>query len=271
MYSEEGDVAKLKTAICFFGITRSLPHTIASIRRRVLAPAERWGPTRIFAHFFEQAELANPRSQEFGRMDPDAHRLLHPDELILEAPDLCLQTHDFDGLKRFGDAWEDDFRSLRNLVHQLHSLSRVTAMAQDWQPDLVIFARPDLKYHQSLARPLARVAALRDQAVAAIPSWQGWLGGLNDRFSVCTPPAAAAYGHRIDHMHAFCEAGGGRQMHAELLLKYALDAADVRVIDMSTMASRIRLDGHQHAETFVPEGASRWTRRLIRLRTRLLT
>ena len=147
----------LRIGVCFFGITRSLRFTIPSIQENLLAPAREFGDVVSYAHFFDQRNICNPRTGEFGALDVEEHKLLPIDRLVLEEPDICLQTWRFDDLRTHGDAWNDNFISLRNLVHQLHSLNEVTKMAVSDGVDLVIFARPDLQYHDSL-RPALRTA-----------------------------------------------------------------------------------------------------------------
>lgn len=91
-----------KIAICFFGITRSLSHTVSSIERNVLAPARELGDAAIYSHFFLQRELNNPRSGEQGQLNLDEHRLLPGTWLQLEEPDACLAEHGFGQLKSWG-------------------------------------------------------------------------------------------------------------------------------------------------------------------------
>ena len=237
-----------RIAICFFGITRSLTHTIGSIEANILAPAREVGEVRIFAHFFRQTEIDNPRSGEKGAFRQDEHTLLNPDWLELEDPELCLAEHDFEGLKTYGDLWNDDFRSLRNLVHQLHSLNRVTDAALAGGGDVFIFARPDLFYHDSFA-PLLGGKLPSDRIF--LPNWQRWGGGYNDRFAIATSERMARlYGKRVGQMTEFCEA---RQapLHAELLLKYALGNHRRNVKPHSLRASRVRLGGKTREEDFM--------------------
>ena len=192
-----------RIAICFFGITRSLSYTIGSIEQQVLEPAHKIGEVRIFAHFFNQSEIENPRSGEFGQLRENEHVLLNPDWLELEEPEQCLLQRDFEKLKAEGDFWNDEFRSIRNLVHQLHSLDSVTNEALNWDPDIYIFVRPDILYCDSF-RKVLRQAVRAPSGTVFVPSWQHWRGGLNDRFSVCVgPDAARAYGKRVDHALEF--------------------------------------------------------------------
>ena len=236
-----------KLAICFFGITRSLTHTIASIEKNVLAPARKHGDVRVYAHFFLQRQIEEERTGESGALDIEEYKLLPIDWLRLEEPDLCLDQRGFSNLKTFGDYWGNGFSSLRNLVHQLHSLDAVTTAALADGADVCMFCRPDLRYHDSLRSPLRR--ALRRSNLAQLPFWQPW-SGLNDRFALCSGTAAiAAYGQRIDVAEQFCE-DRTCPLHSEQLVKFALEQANVPVRQIRARASRVRLDGTQEYEDF---------------------
>lgn len=248
-------------AVCFFGITRSLTRTIASIEKNVLVPARTQGQVKVYAHFFQQKEVENPRSGEKGSLDQTEHRLLAPDWLQMEAPDTCLARWNFDGLKHYGDYryWNDGFRSMRNLVHQLHSLHEVTEAVLADGAEQCLFCRPDLRYHDSLARPIR--AALRARGdLVQVPYWQPW-HALNDRFAIVSGRAAiAAYGQRIRLAHQFC-AAGPRPLHSEQLLKYAIDEAGLAVRTIAARASRVRMDGTQVVEDFTYPGTVEFRRK----------
>jgi len=228
-------------AICYFGITRSLSHTIKSIERNVVAPAKRHGRVKRYAHLFRQTEIINARSGESGTVDPMEYKRLNCDWSHLEEPDQCLDIHDFEHFKQYGDVWEDKFRSLRNLVHQLHSLDQVTKAALADGAETVIFCRPDLRYLDSLSHPLQK--AINDAAVGVhLPSWQSWYG-LNDRFAICTGrKAIEAYGCRIRLAREFCETRV-QPLHAEMLLESSLESNKISVHKIPNRAARVRIDG----------------------------
>lgn len=234
-------------AVCFFGITRSLTHTVASIESNVLAPARIHGDVKVFSHFFLQGQIVYERTGESGALNLDEHQLLPSDWLRLEEPDLCLEEHGFSTLKTFGDTWLNDFSSLRNLVHQLHSLDAVATAALADDSDICVFCRPDLLYHDSLDSALRR--ALSNNNLAQLPRWQP-RGGLNDRFAICSGQAAiSAYGHRIRVAEQFCR-DRASSLNSEQLVQYALQQANVPVRQIRARASRVRLGGIQRYEDF---------------------
>jgi hypothetical protein len=250
-----------KIAVCFFGITRSLTHTVSSIEFNILAPIRKLGEVFVYSHFFLQKDIINPRSGELGELDLDEQRLLPSDWLQLEEPDACLSDYDFDQLRSHGDSWQDNFRSLRNLVHQLHSLNAVTTAALADGADICLFCRPDLTYHDSLLRPLKRAVAT-NVATVFLPYWQG-NGGLNDRFAICVQKEAiSAYGQRIQNAHAFCDSMM-EPLNSERLLAYSISLAEVNIRKIGNRASRTRLGGVKKYEDFSRPCVSRmktWAR-----------
>lgn len=235
---------KMRIAVCFFGITRSLEYTVDSILKNVLAAAEEYGDVKTFGHFFELERIENPRSGEFGDLRKNEHKLLAFDELKLE-PSVGERIFPLEQFSVFGDYWEDEFLSLSNLLSQLHSLERVTEMALSYDPHLTIFCRPDLNYHDSLA-PVIRLA-IKTESTAFIPYWQPWTG-YNDRFAIVSGyDVAKAYGQRGRRALEFCTRMA-EPLHSERLLNYALNGFQVQPI--RHRASRVRFNGSIKNEDF---------------------
>lgn len=247
--------ARAGVAICFFGIPRSLAYTRPSIVANIIDPTRQLADVRVFAHFFDQNEISNPRSGEIGILDTDG-LVVDDQETVIEQPMLCLSAWGFDELKSHGDAWDDGFASLRNLVHQLHSLRQVHLIASRMRPEAFVFARPDLWYFDNLG-PVVRRALEGPGNCAYIPSWQPF-GGQNDRFAVVRGEVAAGlYARRIEVAKEFCMTQR-RALHSEALLGYALGTMPVRHIPHR--AARVRVNGRVQPESFVPG----WVRKLHR-------
>jgi hypothetical protein len=231
----------LRIAVVFFGITRALRLTLPSITANLIGPARAIaGDVRLFGQFFTQTAISNARSGETGDLDPDEYKLLALDAVELEAPGACLELYPMAEMQARGDIWGDEFASFRNLVHQLHSLKRASLLTEDFQPDIVIFARPDLLYHDSMAEQLDMLARAHRQFVL-VPDCSQWFG-LNDRFALAKgAEGIAAYGMRADRMGEYC--ARGKRLHSERFLKYALGEQRVRAVHLR--ASRVRSSGMQ--------------------------
>jgi hypothetical protein len=238
----------LKIALCFRGIARSLKHTVQAIRSHIVEPANQVGEVRIFTHLFDQAEINNPRSGEVGELDRSEYLLLESHEVRLEPSGDCLALHKFEDLKAFGDPWNNEFTSLRNLVHELHSLKEGWRMARAWQPDVVLFLRPDLLYQASFSSLFDEISKGCRKGLC-LPIWQGcW--GANDRYAIATTYTAAdTYANRIDRIFSYCEKSG-EPLHAEIFLLHCLREDRTPLWFTSIQARRIRAGGALAPEKF---------------------
>ncbi|CAH0189609.1 hypothetical protein [Pseudomonas mediterranea] len=237
----------LKVAVAFFGIPRNSQICFPSIRENVLAQIPTGSEVQCFYHLYKLEEVHNPRSGEQGELSAGNYAPF--DAMIgrLDSTQGVLERWDFERVKALGDTWADEYASLRNLIYQLNSLYNVTEMMESFDPDFVVFVRPDNFYHTALPTYVFGHANER-RSNAYIPDWQWW-GGLNDRFAICGRGAYVAYGKRIERIFDFCKATG-RKLHSERLLKYALQQARVRICTLPTTASRVRINGAFAEESF---------------------
>ena len=246
-------------AICFFGITRAASVTSPSIESRIIAPMRKIGLVKTYAHLYRQQRVFSPRSGEDAAIDPDEWKILNLDTVRLEDPDDAGLGALLDCVKNHGDAFDNGFASTTNLIRQLHSLASVFEMAREDRPNLWIFARPDLLYHDSLLDAATRTLRSSSDQVR-IPRWQHYDGGINDRFAICSSERAArAYARRIDDAMIYCQEHG--PLHSERLLRYRMNRAGIKPRTMPARASRVRVGGRIENEDF----RSWWTARACRL------
>jgi len=241
------------TAVCFFGITRSLRHTIDSIEKNVIAAAKSIGNVDVHAHFFIQDRIDNPRSGENLSVDQDEYKLLQYDSLVLDEQDPPALRCILANAETLGDWWCDGGVSTRNLMRQLYSLNTVADATSKNKYDLVVFCRPDLEYHDSLSGVLAKAARSKRPTVF-IPHWQS-CGGLNDRFAVVAGErAVAAYGRRFLRVLEYCHTQGTAIQSERFLLECL---RDIDVKPMSVRASRVRATGIRVNENFLHSSTDR--------------
>jgi hypothetical protein len=237
----------MRIALCLFGIPRCSSITIPSLEQNVMAPLAACGELKVFYHLYQQDQVVNPRSGEQGSLDPGNYGFIRGHQGLLESPedgpDQALGAE----LCSFGNAFDDQGGSLKNLLLQLHSLKRVTELAQAYAPDICAFARPDLLYHDRLPEAIVRHAA-RQPLACAIPDWQWW-SGRNDRLAVAGRGIYPAYGKRLERARAYCQAGP-RPLAPETLLRFVLLENKAQVLGMPFRATRVRLQGKQAQEDF---------------------
>lgn len=110
-----------------------------------------------------------------------------------------------------------------------------------------MFARPDLLYDRSFGDVLRPIRGKE----LAIPNWQHWDDGWNDRFAIAhTRKAADAWALRIHAIEAYGRAKG--ELRAERLVRFALAEAGLRknTAFIPHRGVRIRADGRQANEDF---------------------
>lgn len=237
----------MKIAIAMFGIPREATRTMPTVREQLIRPASELGETRVFCHLFEQERVDNPRQNEFGILERSDYDQFKDFELELEPAGVCLPGTPFKAVQTFGDWYENGFKTVANSMHQLHSLRRVTHMIKAWHPDVVVYARPDLIYHDTLRKSvLVDASAHGDRCY--VPAWQWWRG-YNDRFCICGRDAYPLVGYRIDKVIDSCRADG-LPFAGEHLLHHALRPGRSGVRTTTLRASRARLGGSTHRESF---------------------
>ncbi|MEJ5990763.1 hypothetical protein WG902_12245 [Ramlibacter sp. PS3R-8] len=236
----------MKIALAFFGLPRCSAIAFPSIESNLLAPLRAAGELRIWQHLWRQERIFNPRTGEDQAVPEDNYEPFAGFEgSIVPRPD---SPHPL--LQRamvHGDAWQDGFVALGNLVFQLQALYEVTQRVATAQPDVVVFARPDMLYHDPLD-PADLQYALQQPDVVMLPGYESW-GGCNDRFAIAGARAFKAYGGRILLADNFCERTK-RPLHSETFLRYALAFAGIPVRTIALRASRMRMDCRVQAEDF---------------------
>ena len=118
-------VKKKKISICFFGITRDLEKTFPSIEKNIISPATKYADVKVFCHFYDLKEIDNIRSQEKQKTTNKNWHLFKAYRLVSEEPNYIFKNYSLDNIKKFGDDYNDDYKSIKNLIHQLFSLKKV--------------------------------------------------------------------------------------------------------------------------------------------------
>ena len=253
----------MKITVALYGIPRCTPISAPSIERHLLQPLRSAGDISVVHHLWRIDHVTNARSGEDIALPQDAYAYFDQFAGVVEPPERFEASEQFKSWMMAGDQFGDNFGSLRNLMHQLQSLKRVTALADRTDPDVVVFARPDLQYHDDIPLSACRLAA-KFPSLCVVPIWNWW-AGFNDRFAICGKAAYQAYGNRVDRAVDFAQAAG-RPIHSESLVKFALRSGGVNTLAIPMTASRVRADGTVRQENFNPiETSTLWRGRRDRL------
>ncbi|MGR3371533.1 MAG: hypothetical protein ACU0D1_01925 [Pseudooceanicola nanhaiensis] len=242
--------------VCFYGVERSLKYTAYGIHRHIFRPLERAGvDVTVVAHFNHIERIGGDYSREGGvRFDRDRVACLNPDLLWVERQHDAAIATELEGTE--GVPWIIDTplyaNSKWNLLHQLHSLSRVADMIDTAGlsgADVFCALRADLQYIDDLdvAGIGGRIAS--GEADLITPDWQRWIG-LNDRFAFLGSRALGPVMRRREAVIGFTHEHG--HIHAESLLRDVARDADLKLGFTPMRAERVRGTGWVRHEPFHP-------------------
>ena len=202
-------IKKIKVAICFFGLTRSLKFTLPSIEKYLLGPLKQYGIKHdIYLHTYKTKKpYTNPRAGENGvTLDNNEYKLLEPKRSIVEDKELVSKRIGLERYRAKGDPWGQersaipgDFTTLDNHILYLWSQKQLTSMwLQGGNYSHIIMCRPDVLYQVPIQ--LDWFSFTSDKI--CIPNF-GLCGNVNDRFALGRPEQMKPYGSRFDEALAY--------------------------------------------------------------------
>ena len=222
-----------RVAVCFWGVNRALPHTVASIDKNIFGALERhFVEYDVFFHTYSLRNVTSSWSGETNVAIPGAVDELRRFQARkhLTRYDVTDQG-DFDRVSNSTDyklprKWKQDVGL--NVLRATFSLYRVTVL---WQLEMaerphyysqVLYVRPDLHYMTELDVPQLLTAGENDFLT---PNW-GPYRGINDRVGAGGIKAARAFGSRSLLAHHY---GTQRRLHPEAFAKWSLDREGVNL------------------------------------------
>jgi len=203
-------IPKVKVAICFFGLTRSLKLTVASIQKYIFEPLKNHGIRYdIFLHTYKlNGSYSNPRAGESELiLDADEYKLLEPTHHMVESKEAISKKLDLEKYRTHGNPWGEeknavkgDFSTLDNHILYLWSLKQLTQMWSEAKTRYshIIYCRPDVLYKVPL--DISWFSFLSKKIY--IPNF-GLCGDVNDRFALGRPEQMRLYGNRFDDALAY--------------------------------------------------------------------
>ncbi|MBB2197654.1 hypothetical protein HLH44_09315 [Gluconacetobacter sp. 1c LMG 22058] len=240
----------MRIAVIYFGLVRGAEISATSIEQKLIEPNAAVGVsfTKIMATNLVE-RVWNPRSHEFNAI------LDHRDVFRFDCEHYVLNRQNDNSImnelscaKRHQDIFQNDWISIRNLLHQLSSLEcgwNFCEKLRYEEFDAFLFLRPDLLYVDNFDIPLL-VSRLKTPNTLLVPPWHCW-GGLNDRFALAGPVAARRYALRLKHVAEFCR---HYPLHSETFLAWALAEAKCCIGSLPIRALRVRADGRVENENF---------------------
>jgi len=237
----------IRVAVCFFGLTRSLKHTINSINKNILNPLKNSNiDYDIILHTYDLKYLKLKRSRENNKLDTNEWKLLKPIKSQIDNQDEFDKIYDYKYVKSFGDAWNTKYENTMNVIRQLNSLKQVWKLSETTNKkyDCYLFIRPDLKYTTKLdTNEIMMSLKSNNENTIYTPSWHKGVNGLNDRIAMGNPKVMKIYANRLDDVNDYLKTTK-KALHAERFLKYVIEKNNIQNKTINLIGKRVRINGN---------------------------
>jgi len=237
----------IRVAVCFFGLTRSLKHTINSINKNILNPLKNSNiDYDIILHTYDLKYLKLKRSRENNKLDTNEWKLLKPIKSQIDNQDEFDKIYDYKYVKSFGDAWNTKYENTMNVIRQLNSLKQVWKLSETTNKkyDCYLFIRPDLKYTTKLdTNEIMMSLKSNNENTIYTPSWHKGVNGLNDRIAMGNPKVMKIYANRLDDVNDYLKTTK-KALHAESFLKYVIEKNNIQNKTINLIGKRVRINGN---------------------------
>jgi hypothetical protein len=205
-------IKKVRVAMCFFGLTRSLEITLPSIKKYLFEPLLNHGiKYDTYLHTYKmKTPYSNPRAGEKNIiLDSSEYKLLEPTFHLVEDKGMVSRKLDLAKYRSKGDPWskektaiKGDFTTLDNHILYLWSQKQLIEMVKKnlGRYTHIIFCRPDVLYQVPLL--IEWFSFSSETKKICIPNF-GLCGNVNDRFALGRPEEMILYGQRFDDALAY--------------------------------------------------------------------
>ena len=232
----------MKIALAFFGLTRSLSYTIASIRKNILNIFIKNGiKYDIFLHTYRINHFVNERSRErVNRINNEEYKLLKPNYIQihdLESVKECICLSQF---RTHPDPWNTNYQSVDNFILAQLSKSHLAALIKGSNNtyDYIIYLRPDVEYITPF--DLSYFNKVNDHTIC-IPDFHLYGPRLfNDRFCITNEKTYFYYGDIFPYL---LEISKKERLHSETILGNMMASYGLRFAYIPFHFIRIRYNG----------------------------
>jgi len=169
-----------------------------------------------------------------------------PKYILIESQDQFDHSINFTQYEKHGDAWHNNFKSLKNHIRALYSLKKVTRSVYNSHVNYqaVIFIRPDVLFMSPIPVPLLEkmVRSKERRNMIHLPDFHRLCRyyQFNDRFAMMIPELARFYGERFDGAEEYSKR---QKLHSETFLYYYLHSYNISVIEIPFRFKRVRSHG----------------------------
>jgi hypothetical protein len=234
----------MKIAIGFFGITRSLQHTIQSIETNIFDVLKKNAVDfDIFLHTYNLANYKNVRTGEVVKdedVDNEEYKLLNANFIRIDNQENIKTKLHLSRYRSQKDPWNTKYNSVDNFILGQYSKFILTQMitSKHFSYDFIIFMRPDCLY---LDKFPINVLKHKNKNTIVIPNFH--LFGpykFNDRFCIATQRSYKIYGGVFARL---LDISKKQPLHSETIIGQIMKNHQTNIIRTKFNFSRVRFNG----------------------------
>jgi hypothetical protein len=232
----------MKVAIAFYGITRSLKHTIHSIHNQILDVLKQNNINyTIFLHTYILDKYCNIRTGEnIDTINNEEYKLLNPDYVIIDEQEIVKKNINMSLYRTHKDPWNTNYNSVDNFILAQYSKSKVVKMIEQSEIpfDYILFVRPDCLYLKPFD---VNYFKLVNNNTICIPNFH--LHGkykINDRFCIANSKTYKMYGLIFPYLLNMSKK---QSLHSETIIGEILYRYRLNIKRIPFIFSRVRSCG----------------------------
>ena len=233
----------MRIALGFWGITRSLKHTIQSIKQHIIKPMQQQNiEIIIYMHTYNvKSTYNNIRTNELHiQLDNDEYKLLNPHYIQIDDQDEIKKQINIEQYRTHPDPWNTEYNSVDNFICAMYSKQQLINMisASKKEFDYVIFLRPDVKYKNPINTAL--FSHVRGNTIC-VPNFALYYG-FNDRFAITNMITYKIYGSIFNDLLEYSK---HCSLHSEQCQSLILQRTLMRLVYIPVFFNRVRFNGNE--------------------------
>lgn len=231
----------MKVALAFWGLTRSLKHTIDSINNKIIKQFKENGiQYKIFIHTWIVNSLySNSRSKENNIiLDNSEYNLLNPDYIETHDQDDFKKNINFKAFRSHKDPWKTNYETVNNFICAMYSKARCTQLIENSKEDFdyIIYLRPDVLYLNDFN--IRFFKKVNDNTIC-IPNFALY-SNFNDRFCIANMKTYKLYGYIFSQLFEYSK---HYPLHSETIHYNLMMKNKIKIEKINFFFKRVRADG----------------------------
>jgi hypothetical protein len=244
----------MKIAICFWGLTRSLKHTIHTIQKRIFDVFKNNNiPYKIFIHTYTvNTPYTNKRANEYNIiLDNDEYKILNADYISIDNQDIIKKNIDFLSYRTHKDPWNTNYKTVDNFILAMYSKKKLYKLFEDNNDGSFthfLCLRPDSRYLNDFN--ISWITSIQNNEIY-IPCFCYKYWKFNDRLCLTSNiNIFKLYTNIYDYMLDYSK---NKPLHSESIHRDIMMINNIKIKTIPFFFNRIRANKKEAIDVWIDE------------------